>query len=87
MTKSKLTWKLNDLFRKKNIDVNSWKKTILKRTFKIQYINAKIIASEAHNVFTKEVNKTALSVNYDKRIHYDGCQETYAYGIGKNIVH
>ena len=43
--------------------------------------------SEAHNVFTKEVNKTPLSVNYAKRIQYDGCKETYAYGIGKNIVH
>ena len=41
--------------------------------------------SDAHNVYTEEINKIALSFNDDKRlIAYDGVT-TYPYGIGAGI--
>ena len=42
--------------------------------------------SDEHNVYTEEVNKTALSFSDDKRlIAYDGIT-TYPYGIGAVIL-
>ena len=42
--------------------------------------------SDEHNVYTEEINKTALSYNDDKRlIAYDGIT-TYPYGIGAGIL-
>ena len=42
--------------------------------------------SEEHDVYTEEINKTALSCNDDKRlISYDGIT-TYPYGIGAGIL-
>ena len=44
------------------------------------------VRSKEHNVFIEEVNKTALSANYDKRIQSIDSIETYAYGINKVLV-
>ena len=42
--------------------------------------------NERHNVFTKEINKIALSLNHDKRIQSIDLIETYAYGTSKVLV-
>ena len=42
--------------------------------------------SERHNVFTEEINKTALSSNDDKRMQSIDSIETYAYGTSKDLV-
>ena len=39
-----------------------------------------------YNVFTKEVNKIALSANRDKRIHSVDSIETYTYETSKDLV-
>ena len=44
-----------------------------------------IFRSEKHNVFTEEVNKTALSANDDKRMQSIDPIETYAYGTSKDL--
>ena len=42
--------------------------------------------SDAHNVYTEEINEIALSFNDDKRlIAYDGIT-TYPYGISAGIL-
>ena len=42
--------------------------------------------SERHNVFTKEINKIALSSNEDKIMQSIDSIETYAYGTTKILV-
>ena len=42
--------------------------------------------SERHNVFTKEIDKIALSLNDDKRIQSIDLIETHAYGTSKDLV-
>ena len=42
--------------------------------------------SERHNIFTEEINKIALSSNDDKIMQSIGLIETYAYGMGKDLV-
>ena len=42
--------------------------------------------SKSHNVFTKEINKIALSPNDDKRIQSIHSIETYAYGTNKGLI-
>ena len=43
--------------------------------------------SEKHNVFIEEVNKIALSVNYDKRKQQSiNSTDTYGYGASKEII-
>ena len=42
--------------------------------------------SEKHNVFTKEINKIALSSNDDKRIKSIDLVETYVYGTKKDLI-
>ena len=42
--------------------------------------------SEKHNVFTKVINKIALSSNDDKRMQSIDSIETYAYGKSKDLV-
>ena len=42
--------------------------------------------TERHNVFTKEINKIALSSNDDKRMQSVDSIETYAYGTSKYLV-
>ena len=44
------------------------------------------LQSERHNVFTEEINKTALSSNDDKRMQSIDLIETYAYGTSKDLV-
>ena len=39
-----------------------------------------------YNVFSEEVNKIALTTNYDKIIQSIDSIETYAYGTSKNLV-
>ena len=41
---------------------------------------------ERHNVFTEEINKTALSSNDDKRMQSTDSLDTYAYGTSKDLV-
>ena len=41
---------------------------------------------ERQNIFTKEINKIALSSNDDKRIQSIDSIETYAYGTSKDLV-
>ena len=43
-----------------------------------------MLKSERYNVFTKEINKIALSSNDDKRIQTIDLLETYAYGTSKS---
>ena len=43
--------------------------------------------SEAHNLFTEEVNKIALNANNDKSMESSDCEETFAYGIISIILH
>ena len=42
--------------------------------------------NERHNVFTKEINKIALSSNDDKRMQSIDSIETYAYGTSKDLA-
>ena len=42
--------------------------------------------SETHNLFTKEINKIALSSNDDKRIQTIDMIETYKYGTSKALI-
>ena len=39
-----------------------------------------------YNIFTKEINKIALSPNNDKRMESIGLMETHAYGTIKYLV-
>ena len=41
---------------------------------------------ERHNVFTEEINKTALSSNDDKRMQSIDSIEAYAYGTIKDLI-
>ena len=45
-----------------------------------------MLKSESHNVSTEEINKIALSSNYDKRMKSIYLVETYAYGSSKDRV-
>ena len=48
--------------------------------------NKKILKKQhAHNVYTEEINKIALSFNGDKRLIADNGVTTYSYGIGAEI--
>ena len=65
-----------------------------KENIKNSYKNNKIILktqhifrSDEHNVFTEEINKTALGSNDDKRMQTIDLMRTYAYGMNKNIVY
>ena len=42
--------------------------------------------SERHNVFTEEINKTALSSNHYKKMQSIDLIETYAYGTSNDLV-
>ena len=42
--------------------------------------------SERHNVFTEEINKIALSSNYDKRMQSIDSIKTCAYGTTKDWI-
>ena len=57
-----------------------------KRTKEILLKSQLRFGSKKHNVFTEEVNKTALSTNDDKRIQSIDSIETYAYGTRRNLV-
>ena len=46
----------------------------------------KNINRERHDDFTEEINKIALSSNYDKRIQPIDLIETYVYGTNKILV-
>ena len=42
--------------------------------------------SKRHNIFTEEINKIALTSNYDKRMQSIDSIETYTYGTCKDLV-
>ena len=42
--------------------------------------------SERHNVFTKDINKIALTSNDDERMKSIDSIETYVYGASKDLV-
>ena len=42
--------------------------------------------SEWHNVFTKDINKIALTSNDDERMKSIDSIETYVYGASKDLV-
>ena len=55
---------------------------------KIAYLSNEIIlksqqrfVSEAHNLYTEEIDKVALSSNYDKRLQTFDRITSYSYGI------
>ena len=75
--------KINYL-EKNKIDINSFKEFIKnnKSILKIQ----QRLKTKKHNVFTKEINKIALSSNDDKRMQSINSIETYAYGTIKDLV-
>ena len=78
--------------RKTKIDVD-----ILKEDQKVFVKNNKLILkiqqrfkSEKYNVFTREINKDALSSNDDKRMQAIGsietnCLHSFAYGTSKDL--
>ena len=41
--------------------------------------------NDAHNVYTEDINKIALSFNDDKRVIADDGVTTYPYGVGAGI--
>ena len=43
--------------------------------------------SQRNNVFTEEINQTALNLNDDKRIQSMDWIETYPYGTSEDFVH
>ena len=76
--------KINDLEKKKKIDINSF--LCYKRKHKEFIRKSKLILktqqrpkSEKHSVFTEEINKIAISSNDDKRMKSIDSTETYAY--------
>ena len=83
------TWKKIDQLEKNRLHVNS-----LRENYKDFIKNNKLIlksqqrfGSERHNVFTEEVNKTALSAENDKRIHSIDSLETCIYGTTEKMMH
>ena len=74
--------------KKNKLDVNNLKedheeliknnKLILKRQQRFRI--------EKHNVFTKDINKIALSSNDDKIIQSINSVETFAYGTSKDLI-
>ena len=67
-----------DSLRKRQYIIPKKHKLILKT---LQRFN-----SERQNVFTKEINKIALSPNDNKRTHLIDSIETYAYQTSKYLV-
>ena len=72
---------------KKETDVDCLKED-KKEFLKIRLIlkTHKTFKSERHNIFTEEINKIALSSNYDKRMQSIDSIETYAYGMSKDLI-
>ena len=73
---------------KNKIHIDSIKKSLKEftRNKKLKLKSQQMFKSESHNVFTEEINKIALSWNYDKRKKYVFLVETYAYGSSKDWV-
>ena len=71
---------------KKETDVDCLKEDN-KEFLKIRLIlkTHKTFKSERHNIFTEEINKIALSSNYDKRMQSVDSIERYAYGMSKDL--
>ena len=69
---------------KNQIDVDSFKEII--KYNKLILKTRQRFKSERHNVFTEEINKIALSSNYDKRMQSIDSTESYAYRMNKDLV-
>ena len=70
---------------KNKIDTEGIKESIKKNNKSLLKIPQRF-KSEMHNVFTEEINKTALSSNDDKRMQSIDLIETYAYRTSKDLV-
>ena len=84
MEATQLENKMNYL-EKNKIDTESIKESIKKNNKSLLKIPQRF-KSEMQNVFTEEINKTALSSNDDKRMQSIDLIETYAYGTSKDLV-
>ena len=73
---------------KNKIDIDSLKEDYKKfiKNHKLILKTQQRFKSERHNIFTEEINKTALSSNVDKRIQSIDLVETYAYGTRKGLI-
>ena len=69
---------------KNQIDVDSFKEII--KYNKLILKTRQRFKSERHNVFTEEINKIALSSNYDKRMQSIDSTESCAYRMNKDLV-
>ena len=69
---------------KNQIDVDSFKEII--KYNKLILKTRQRFKSERHNVFTEEINKIALSSNYDKWMQSIDSTESYAYRMNKDLV-
>ena len=79
--------KINHLVKKK-IDVDSLKgdqKEIIENN-KLILKTQQRFKSERHNVFTKEINKVAVSSNNGKRVQPLDSPKAYVYGTSKDLV-
>ena len=81
--------KINNL-EKIKADMNSYKKDhkeVIKNKFILKIQQRGIIHSSIrHNAFTREVNRTDLSSNDNKRMQSIYLKKTYAYGTSKDLV-
>ena len=70
--------------------MNSYKKDhkeVIKNKFILKIQQRGIIHSSIrHNAFTREVNRTDLSSNDNKRMQSIYLKKTYAYGTSKDLV-
>ena len=69
---------------KKILKCNDYKDSLIKNEIILK--SQKRFKSEAHNVYTEEVNKIALSSNHDKRLQTYDRITSYPYGISAGNV-
>ena len=75
--------------KKNKLDVNNLKEDheeFIKKNNKLILKRQQRFRIEKHNVFTKNINKIALSSNDDKIIQSINSVETFAYGTSKDLI-
>ena len=83
MLKDISNFKYNKLFRKERIALIKIKKFIKNRLILKKQLTFKSVNL---NVFTEEINWTALSSNDDKRLKSIDLVETYPHGMNKEFI-